>query len=300
MSTVVGLTVRGLLGRRRSLLLIVLPVLLLVLAGLTRWASEGSVTASAGLTGGFAMGTLLPLMCLLIGTGVIGPEIDDGSIVYLLAKPLPRRTILLAKLGVGLAAMLVFAVLPVMASAAIAGDEGLKLTAAYGLAALLAGIAYTTVFVALSVLTRNAVIIGLLYALLWETVLGGFVPGIRAVSVRQWALAPAEALLGDNAKAWGVESAVYRAGRALAARGAGGRRDVARGPAAPDAAAGHGRLTAARSARQGPLGTSHTPRRPDLPEERSCELSDSCSANRLIRQLRVVGSWRGVPASHHR
>lgn len=205
---VVQLTVRGLLGRRRSLLLVLLPVLLLGLAALQRAASHASPVQSAGLTGNFAMGTLLPLMCLLIGTGVIGPEIDDGSIVYLLAKPVPRRSILFAKLGVALVTALVFAVLPIAASAAIAGDEQLELTTAYGLAALLAGIAYTTLFVALSVLTRNAVIVGLLYALLWEGVLGGYVPGVRDVSVRQWALAPAERLLGADAAGWGVTSAV--------------------------------------------------------------------------------------------
>jgi ABC-2 type transport system permease protein len=205
---VMQLTVRGLLGRRRSILLLVLPVVLLGLAWLQRAASHGSPTQSAGLTGNFALGTLLPLMCLLIGTGVIGPEIDDGSIVYLLNKPVPRRSILLAKLLVALATTIVFAVLPVAASAAIAGDRDFKLTAAFGVAALLAGIAYTTIFVALSVLTRNAVIIGLLYALLWEGVLGGYVPGVKDVSVRQWALAPAEHMLGADAAGYGVTSAV--------------------------------------------------------------------------------------------
>lgn len=205
---VMELTVRGLLGRRRSLLLLVLPLLLIGLAALTRWVSDASPTASSGLTGNFAMGTLLPLMCLLIGTGVIGPEIDDGSIVYMLAKPVPRRSILLGKLAVALAATVLFAVLPVALGAAIAGDEDLRLATAYGLAALLAGVAYTTLFVALSVLTRNAVIIGLLYALLWESVLGGYVPGVRDVSIRQWALAPAEDLLGFRALGWGVDSAV--------------------------------------------------------------------------------------------
>jgi ABC-2 type transport system permease protein len=205
---VMQLTRRGLFGRRRAVLLLILPGILLLLAGLTRWASDGSVSASAGLTGGFAMGTLLPLMCLLIGTGVIGPEIDDGSIVYLLSKPLPRRTIIWSKLTVAIPTALVFAVLPLMAGAAIAGDDNFRLTLAYGLTATLAAIAYTTIFVALSVATRNAVIIGLLYALVWETVLGGYVPGVRDVSVRQWALAPAESLLGADAARWGVTSAV--------------------------------------------------------------------------------------------
>ncbi len=206
--TVIRLTMRGLLGRRRAVLLLILPVVLLGLAGLTRWASGGTPDASATLAGQFAMGTLLPLMCLLISTGVIGAEIDDGSIVYLLAKPIPRRTIVLSKLAVALGAAVVFAVLPTIIAVEIAGDEGGRLGLAFGVSTALAAVAYTALFVALSVATRNAVILGLLYALLWETVLGGYVPGIRAVSVRQWALSVGERTLGDHAAAWGVSAEV--------------------------------------------------------------------------------------------
>lgn len=206
--TVIRLTMRGLLGRRRAVLLLILPAVLLGLAGLTRWASGGTPDASAQLAGQFAMGTLLPLMCLLISTGVIGAEIDDGSIVYMLAKPIPRRTIVLSKLAVALGAAFVFAVLPTIVAVEIAGDDGGRLALAFGVSTALAALAYTALFVALSVVTRNAVILGLLYALLWETVLGGYVPGIRAVSVRQWALSVGEKTLGDNATVWGVTSEV--------------------------------------------------------------------------------------------
>ncbi len=206
--TVMRLTARALLGRRRALLLVILPVLSLALALLTRWASDASPLASSQLANGFAMGTLLPLMCLLVSTGVIGAEIDDGSIVYMLAKPLKRRVILFSKLVVALAAVLVFAVLPTVASVAIAGDEGGRLTLAYGASAALAAVAYTAIFVTLGVVTRNAVVFGLLYALLWETVLGGYVPGIRAVSVRQWALSVGERMLGADAAGWSFTSEV--------------------------------------------------------------------------------------------
>lgn len=207
-AVVVQLTVRGLLGRRRAWLLVALPGLLLALAVVIRWAAGADVFATVALTDNFSLGTLLPLMCLLIGTGVIGAEIDDGSIVYLLAKPLPRRTILLSKLVVAWGAAFVFAVLPLVAAIEISGDDGGRLGLAYGVTATLAAMAYTSIFVALSVVTRNAVIIGLLYALLWETVLGGYVPGIRNVSVRQWALAAGESILGDYAYVWSVLSAV--------------------------------------------------------------------------------------------
>ncbi len=206
--TVIRLTMRGLLGRRRAILLLILPVILLGLAGLTRWSSGGAPDASAALAGQFAMGTLLPLMCLLISTGVIGAEIDDGSIVYMLAKPIPRRTIVFSKMAVAVGAAFVFAVLPTVIAVEIAGDDGGRLALAFGASTALAALAYTALFVALSVATRNAVILGLLYALLWETVLGGYVPGIRAVSVRQWALSVGEKTVGGHAAAWGVSAEV--------------------------------------------------------------------------------------------
>ena len=101
-----------------------------------------------------------------------------------------------------------FAVLPTIAAVEIAGDDGGRLALAFGLSTALAAIAYTALFVALSVATRNAVILGLLYALLWETVLGGYVPGIRAVSVRQWALSVGERTLGKPRERMGRRAEV--------------------------------------------------------------------------------------------
>ncbi len=50
-------------------------------------------------------------------------------------------------------------------------------------------------------------IVGLIYALLWEGVLAGYIPGVKTVSIRQWALAPAEDLLAAH-PAWNVTSDV--------------------------------------------------------------------------------------------
>ncbi len=216
---VMQLTIRGLTGRKRGLLLVLLPAALLTLAALVRWASGGDTFQAVKLVNDFGLGTLLPLTCLLIGVGVVGTEIDDGSIVYLLAKPMPRRTILLSKLAVAWAAALVLAVLPlVLACLITAGDPG-EITGAFAVTATLAALAYTTVFVALSVASRSAVIIGLLYALVWETILGGYVPGVKNASIRQWALAAGEQVLGyDRATRLEVASQVsFGAGLGLLA-----------------------------------------------------------------------------------
>ncbi len=53
-------------------------------------------------------------------------------------------------------------------------------------------------------MSGNAVTIGLIYALLWEGVMGQYVDGAKALSVQQWSLAVIEKLSGDP----NIESAV--------------------------------------------------------------------------------------------
>ena len=83
--TVARLTARSLLGRRRTLLLLALPALLLLLSVAIRWIAGTDADLTVNLLAGFALGTIVPLLGLIAGTGAIGPEIDDGSIVYLLS-----------------------------------------------------------------------------------------------------------------------------------------------------------------------------------------------------------------------
>jgi ABC-2 type transport system permease protein len=204
---VAELTARGLLGRRRVWFLLGLPGVLLVLAVLTRALAGEDDDVAVGLLGGFALTTVVPLLGLIVGTGAIGPEIDDGSIVYLLSKPLTRRTIIVTKCAVAVALATAFAALPTLLSGLVLTGPS-TLAFAYGAGALAAGIAYAAVFLLLAVLTRNAVVVGLLYALIWEGLVGSFVPGAQALSIQQWALAVTESMLGDRAAGLDVTSAV--------------------------------------------------------------------------------------------
>ncbi len=197
-AVVAQLTARTLLGRRRAAVLLVLPVVVVVLAVVVRLVAGKDLDVAATLLSGLALGTLVPLVGVVLGTGAIGPEIEDGSIVYLLAKPLDRLQIVLSKLAVAVAAGLVFAALPVLVAGLVlaGGDGGLAVGAA--LAAAAAVTAYCAVFLLLAVVTRNAVVVGLLYALIWEGTVAGLVPGARALSVRQWATAIHERVAQDG------------------------------------------------------------------------------------------------------
>lgn len=207
-ATVARLTTRSLLGRRRALLLLALPAVLLVLALASRVLGGQDDGLTVGLLGGFAVATLVPLLGLIAGTGAIGPEIDDGSIVYLLAKPLSRFSIATTKVAVAVAVVTVFAAVPTLLAGFILSGTSDRLAVAYGVGALIAGTGYAALFLLLAVLTRHAVVVGLLYALIWESLVGSFVPGAQALSVQQWALAITKSLLGDRAASLNVTSAV--------------------------------------------------------------------------------------------
>ncbi|MQY07573.1 ABC transporter permease [Actinomadura macrotermitis] len=190
--TIAMITFRAMLGRRRALLLFALPLLLVVLAVALRVTGVADLEISSLVLQRFAIATLLPLVALVAGTGVIGPEIDDGQIMYVLTKPIPRHVVVLTKLAVAIALIAVFAVLPTFVAGLLLAGTTAQLALAFGIGMLAGGIAYGAVFVALAVVSRNAVVIGLLYALVWEALLGNFAPGAKSASVQQWALSVAD------------------------------------------------------------------------------------------------------------
>jgi ABC-2 type transport system permease protein len=201
-AALVSITLQALLNRRRTLLLALLGALLVLIAVIFRISGEATGTEgleiSRRLLGDFGIGVLLPLVAVIVGTSALGSEIDDGTIVYLLAKPVPRWRIVLVKLIV---AWLVTCVLiaPAIVIAGLVASGDTQLAIGYGLAALVGALEYTAIFVALSLVTSRALIIGLAYVVVWEGVVAALFEGTRALSVRQHTLAVSEAFGGTGA-----------------------------------------------------------------------------------------------------
>ncbi|MFF5635288.1 ABC transporter permease [Streptomyces sp. NPDC012825] len=196
--TVARLTYRALLGRRRAMILFLLPALLLIISAAIRMFNGADDQVAADVLGGFALATMVPLIGVIAGTGAIGPEIDDGSIVYLLSKPVKRPAIIFTKLIVAIAVTMVFSAVPTLIAGFILNGNGQQVAVAYTVAALVASIAYSALFLLLGTVSRHAVVIGLVYALVWETLFGSLISGARTLSVQQWALALAEKVTGDG------------------------------------------------------------------------------------------------------
>jgi ABC-2 type transport system permease protein len=204
-AALVTLTLRALLNRRRTLLLALFGVLLVVVAVLFRLGEPSADTqleVTRSLLSQFGIGVLLPLVAVIVGTSALGAELEDGTIVYLLARPVPRWRIAMVKL---LVAWLVTSALiaPAILVAGIIGYGDVQLALGFALASVLGALEYTAIFVALSVVTSRALIVGLAYVVVWEGFVAGLFAGTRMFSVRQHTLAVAEELGGRAASAVG-------------------------------------------------------------------------------------------------
>ncbi|WP_329250722.1 ABC transporter permease [Actinoallomurus sp. NBC_01490] len=188
MNTIAYITFRGMLGRRRALLLFILPGVLLLLSIGLRITGNADLDTAAALLTQFGLGALLPLLALLAGTGVIGPEIDDGQIMYIMTKPIARPVISTTKYLVAVILVVGFGVVPIFVSGLIMNGLTAGLASGFALGALVGGIAYCALFVALAVMSRFAVTIGLIYALVWENLIGRYASGVRTLSIRQWSV----------------------------------------------------------------------------------------------------------------
>jgi len=183
---IVALTLRALLDRKRTWLMVGLAAIPVLLVGLAVMLSDTAIEAEDFDDAIVAI--VLPLIALVFGTSALGSELDEGTIVYLLAKPVRRLRIVLAKVIVAAAltaALMVPSALLTGAVATLGGNELMGPATAYAIAAALGGTAYVVVFLALSTFTRWALAIGLVYVLLWEGILADLLPGSSTFSVRQ-------------------------------------------------------------------------------------------------------------------
>ena len=185
--TIVRLGARSVFGRRRGVLLFVLPLVLVGLSVLVRALVGEDVTSAGDTLYGLGLAVIVPLVALIATTGVLAPEIDDGSISYLLAKPISRHVIVVSKLLVAAGCVLVFGAVPMLISGLVMAPGTPELGLGFALGALTGGLAYCALFSFLSVLTRHAVVIGLVYLLIWEGLLGGLLDGVRWLSITRWA-----------------------------------------------------------------------------------------------------------------
>ena len=160
------------------------------------------------------MTTLLPLAALVYGTAALGAEIEDGTAVYLLAKPVSRRKIMLAKL---LAAWVLTRspCSPRGSSPARSASPGARVAGSCSGSASVScvgSLVYSALFVMLSVVTSRALIAGLVYVFIWEGLVNGLFAGTRLLSVRHYTLSVADIFVdlpsASSTRSWDRRGAI--------------------------------------------------------------------------------------------
>ena len=186
--TITSVTARALLGRRRTLLMLLLAGAPLALGLLVRLGGARPNAVGPSIEG-LVVSSVLPLVALVFGTAALGSELDDGTAVHILTKPIPRWAIVVPKVAVagGLTALLLFPA-TILAGIMIGGTGGreIGLTFAYAIAILIGSFVYSAIFVALSAATSRGLVIGLAYSILWEGLLSAALQGTQLFSVREY------------------------------------------------------------------------------------------------------------------
>ena len=195
--TVAGLTLRATLGRRRALLFAIPAVILIILTLVLKASRPAGAPWPDRVLGDFGFSVLLPLTALIIGTGVLGAEIDDGSAIHLLATPVRRAEIVFTKWAVAVGMTAAFAAVPELIAGELAPHSG-KLALALFVGALVGSVVYSAVFVLASAVTTRAIAFGLLYVAIWEGLLSNLVGGVRILSIAHYSLGVANAIYPDK------------------------------------------------------------------------------------------------------
>ncbi len=228
--TVAWITFRATMGRKRAFLFAIPAVILIVFTLALKLSRPPARPWPSHVLGTFGFSVLLPLTALLIGASVLGAEIDDGSILHLLATPIRRSSVILTKFVVSTALTVVFAAIPELIAALISGggySEGTVTVQPGGppvfhpgalinstnfavgmfVGALVGAVIYNAIFVMVSAATTRAIAVGLLYVLIWEALLSNFVSGARLLSVGHYSLGIANGIAHDASLNAGISVA---------------------------------------------------------------------------------------------
>lgn len=203
--TLARLAFRQLTSSRRSLwalVLAALPVLIAIPMGAEVGGQQDAVEDFVDFYQVLIVSVLLPLVALVVGTGIFGAEVEDGTITYVLGKPVPRWRMVVTRIVVaGLATALVLAPATYLAGVVALRSLPQKppgLLTAATVAVTVGGLLYCALFVALSLSTRRALVAGLAYVVIWEGLLSRAFGGSRALSVREYTLSFADAMTGGG------------------------------------------------------------------------------------------------------
>lgn len=141
----------------------------MVLVGLAVGLSDPFRPDRAGtqFVNSIGLSVFVPLVALVFASATFGDLADDGTLVYLWLRPLPRWQLAVASYAAALTVTLPLTLIPLCLGVALTGARAAVLTGTAGAVAV--GVAaYCGLFCALGLRVQRALPWGLAYILIWE------------------------------------------------------------------------------------------------------------------------------------
>ena len=202
---------RQLLSRGRIFALSLLGIAVVVVAALIGAADSSddpletgvSVVADLGFT------LIVPIITLVFASAALGDMRDDGTLVYLWLRPMDRLPIVVGAFAAAVTLSLPLTAVPMVATA-VALDAGGALVSATLIAVVVAVLAYAALFVLFGLFTKNAIVWGIAYILIWEglaAAIGNFAARLAVRGYTRSILTDrtgVELDLADLSQTWGI------------------------------------------------------------------------------------------------
>ena len=179
-------TVRQLLGVRR---MIVFGVAELAPAGVfllmtQTLAQEAALDRLLGMVAALYFPLLVPIVTLIVAASALGDERRDGTLSFLVLRPIPRSVIALSKFG---GAVIVAAGLNIFGAVALTVVYGIEsgswsLVVPLAVGGAFASIVYASLFVPLGFFTDRAVLVGLAFVFIFENAVVSALSGLSSLS----------------------------------------------------------------------------------------------------------------------
>jgi ABC-type transport system involved in multi-copper enzyme maturation permease subunit len=190
MSEVYFLALRQMAGKWRLSAMTVLSALPVLVTWLTLRSkgAPGIQEFETVALSGLLAGSILPLVVLAIAASAFANELEDRTLANLALAPIPRSRIVWPKLlgSITIAGPFILVSAILTAHIAFLVDTRATIAVAFG---AVGGVAlYAAAFTWLGLYTTQAIGVGLLYIVVWEGFVSGFVSGVRMLSIRHYTM----------------------------------------------------------------------------------------------------------------
>jgi len=157
-----------------------------ILVGFAIGANDASDHLSDGtqVIANLGLALVTPVVALVLASSVLGDPNEDGTLVYLWLRPVPRWNLAVAATTAALTVSMPVVVVPLTIAAAATKAGGGLLVGAVA-PSVVAVVAYTGIFTFLGLRVKRAMAWGLAYILVWEGFIARAGGGTGFLSVRQ-------------------------------------------------------------------------------------------------------------------